>query len=167
MSTARVNRMAETSLGTTLNELEAEVSELRAGAPQFIGGASIKYFQSQTAASADWTGTLPDPGGLGHGGKLFLVTATANTMPVFWGDVHNRLYADTVTNLYDGLQYLTDYKLNNSPLYTSYTDAPNNALLPNQKQWFCQLSGNGTRTLWIKFFVLGIDTATLTVTALS
>ncbi len=74
---------------------------------------------------------------------------------------------DIATSPYAGLQYMTDYKNNNSPISSDVTDAANNALMPNQKQWFVQLSGKSTRTIWIKFYVTGIDTATLTVTALS
>jgi hypothetical protein len=163
----RLDRLAENQLETALAGLEEQLGELRSGAAQFIGGASIVYYRSQTASSYDWTGQLNDPSSSGYGSKLFLVTATAQNMTNFWGQLDDDLYADTSTNLYDGLQYMTDYKNANSPIGTQYTDAPNSSPTPNAKSWFVQLAGQSTRTLWIKFYVLALDTATVTVTALT
>lgn len=161
MSQRRLARLAENGLETALSGLEQQYEQLRGGTPQFIGGASILMRTSLAPGTFDWDGFLD------HGGKLFQVVAVADTMSTFWGSCTENLFADTSTNLYDGLQYMTDYKNANSPITVNYTDIPNTSPTPNSKSWFVQVSGLDSRHLWIKFKVYGLDDATVTVTALS
>lgn len=163
----RIWQLPESGLETSLENLERQFTELRAGSPQFTGGASLVRFSSQTGATFDWTGLLNDPGGIGIGGKLFQVTATPVTMPAFWGGCVDDLYVDTSTSTYGGLEYITDYKNNNAPIGVAYTDIPNTTVSSASKSWFVQLSGKSTRTIWIKFRVYGLDNANVVVTALS
>lgn len=161
MSSSRAQRLDEFQLKARLDELRHEFNELRSGSVQFIGGASILRKNSQTASTWDWNGTLPDPSHTGTGQVRLVVTATALHMPAFWGQLQGSLYVDNTSNLYDGLQYLNDTVTANNPIIGAYSDASSPS--PQSKSWFVTYTGNSSRSCWIKFFVHGIDDATVTV----
>lgn len=167
MSKDRLSNQFEQKLQSSVDGLQAQLNDLRSNGPQFIGGASIEYFRSEGANQFDWTGTLNTSLTAGFGSRTFLITATASTMPVFYGVITHSLFADTPISLYDGADFMADTVSGAFAYTTFYVDAPNSSITPTVKQWFLSISGNNTRTLWLKFHVYGFDNASIAVTVLT
>jgi hypothetical protein len=167
MSKTRLDRQAEEKLAQDVTNLEQQLNEIRSSAPQFIGGSSVRHYTSQAAGEFDWNGLLNDPLMLGDGGKLFLITATAQNMNVFYGYAQVDVYQTTSTNQYTSLSYMNDFAAGGSPITTNFVDAPNDTSQPEVKKWFAEITGDSTKQLWVKFSVVGLDQATVTITALT
>ena len=78
----RLRHLPQNKLDTILTGLEQEAAALK-GAPQFVGGSSVVFFQSDSGSPYDWSGTLTRIVGAptGNGQAFILVQATAVTMP--------------------------------------------------------------------------------------
>jgi hypothetical protein len=163
---SRLRNLHDNKLATELSQLEQDTQALKSSS-QYLGGSSVVFFTSTAAGTYDWSGTIPDPIGLGSGGIVFLVTATAETMDVLYAVLYVDLYVGTPLAPYDGAALLTDFAGGVNAFQTTFTDVPNDTNEPTVKQWFCQLAGDTVRQAAVKFRIEALDHAAVTITVVS
>lgn len=151
----RLGLIPDNSATSYLSDLEKEINELKSSR-QLTGGASMIYKQSDTGATADWTGVLPYGGGANPYNAKFLVTATATKQSVLLADLIWKVKVNGVTKTLEDSSSL--YVINTYPKTSNATTI---------QQWYVIVFwANNTDTFAVKAYVLGTDSAAITVAAL-
>jgi hypothetical protein len=156
----RINQLTENIFPAMVDQLQRDIDELKGA--QLIGGDNIVYFQSQTANQYDATSSIA------NAWQWWNVTATSETMQGFWAVLIPYLYADTPANFYGPEKFWVDtFTTVASPLSIKVIDNPSAAVLPGSKSWLVGIntSSSTARTYYLKFYVLGLDNATITCVA--
>lgn len=165
----RLDRLAENNLEGHLAEIERVIQELQTTA-QPVSGSSVVYFITQLPGTYDWQNRIPDPSGLGFGGKLFLVEATTTTMDFLWAGLRIDLYKGSPPVIYRGDSVFADM-IAGTDWFTPYVyDVPTNSSDPRLKSWYVNISGpagGSAPLLSVKFFVEGLDQTTIAITELN
>lgn len=165
-SEVRVNNLAAQTLATTLSQLEQDLDELKSSAPQYVGGASVRNYISQTANQYDYAAAILtqdplNPGNTNMGRANWLITATAQHSNVSYAQFVVYMYIGGSTTAYLPSNYLADI-VGGIGFQTRIIDVSTNpANASNQKTLSLQITGDRTRTCAWKVYVIGLDTSTI------
>lgn len=160
----RMHGLSRELIDWHLDTAERSLNELKS-APQYVGGSSLQFFQSDSGASYDWTGTLPaSPLAPATGTKILRVTATATTMANLFGDLIGYLYKGNMSTWYRPSNYLADLKVGTTPFSISVQEEVLDLSNRNKKQWTVVITGNKVTTCFVKLYVVANDEVTLTIT---
>jgi hypothetical protein len=165
----RTDRLAGAQLAIAVDNIEHKIEELKNGV-QYISGSNIVYFTSQLPGDYDWQDTIPDPGGLGFGGKLFLVEAEATSMEFLWAGLRIDLYKGSPPVMYRGDSVFADMVALTDWFSPSVYDVPNDSGDPRLKSWYVSITGPAgvsAPLLSIKFIVDALDEVNITITELN
>jgi hypothetical protein len=161
----RLDKLDESRLETTLATYEAELSELKSSAPQYVNGSDVTNFVTDTGSTYDFTGTLTANRG------VWLITATA--------DAAATLYAQLLVLVYlNGALYTADlgyYDLlhpGTAPVNIRFAetvyDAPTSPVsATNKRTWRLIITGDSHRTISWKAYVPALDIVSITITRVS
>lgn len=162
---SRLSGLAENAVEQMVSTLEQQQQDLKSGTPQYIGGAAIANFQSQTASQFDFTGILTqdplNPTNHNMGRSNFIITATADHAPIFYGSIVIYMWVASTTSRYTPANYLSDLVGGIGFQTTFFNVSTVPASAENQKSFSLQVTGDRTRTVWWKAYLTGLDTATL------
>lgn len=94
MGVTRLDELPERQLVRVLEDARQTEQE-RKGAAQFVGGSSLAFFVSKSAAQFDWSGRLSTVDPSGHGMAGFVVSFLSETAEVPLTDISVTCYHST------------------------------------------------------------------------